>query len=417
MRRIVSRIREQRGAALVLVAASMFAIVAAVAIAVDVSMLLTARAEAQRAADSGALAGAGWLIVVPDDEAGARAKAEEFAESNRVRGKNPDVLPDTDVDVILDSAKVRVRVHMEEARNLAIPTFFARVIGVDEVDVSAVAAAWAAPQNEVPPDDNDCLLPVALLDDWDDANDNGMWDPGEAYDPLSSYGDRHIGDIVVAKTSGSQTSGPPQCQTESPYVDIDACRDEPDSDNWRCWYRESENADGGVDELGPMIYPGENCLSLAVDDTIWTASASGGKQSLTHTDYDAGGPGSFADLINADPNVFWCDPDGEGGNDGFVCRDHDPNQIVESSPRIKKVPIVSPPNVNGTGSGVNTTIVDFTGVFIELVSCNWDLGQFGGPPGNWNVYFRIMRAQTTGTGGGGGEEPPETTLKTLQLIE
>ena len=69
---------------------------------------------------------------------------------------------------------------------------------------------------------------------------------------------------------------------------------------------------------------------------------------------------------------------------------------------------------------MSSEIVAFTGVFVDLVSCNYDLGMFGGPNGNWNVYLRLMRAGT-GVGGGGGEGGGEdtggTTLKKLQLIE
>ena len=46
----------------------------------------------------------------------ARAEAELFAERNPVRGVVPDVFPDQDIDVILDSQKVRVRVQRSDAR-------------------------------------------------------------------------------------------------------------------------------------------------------------------------------------------------------------------------------------------------------------------------------------------------------------
>jgi hypothetical protein len=58
----------ERGATIIVVALSMLALLSMMALAVDVGMLLTARAEAQRAADSAALAGAGALIFEPDDD-------------------------------------------------------------------------------------------------------------------------------------------------------------------------------------------------------------------------------------------------------------------------------------------------------------------------------------------------------------
>lgn len=440
MKRITKWVRNQRGAAIILVAGSMIAVVSAVAIAIDVGMLLVARSEAQRAADSGALAGAGWLIIDPDDETGARARAESFAEQNLVRGFTPDVIPDEDIDVILDSAKVRVRVRMIDARSLAMPTYFARVFGINRVDVTAIAAAWAGPAGELTPNETYCPLPLALPDPWTDFNGDGIPDPGEVYDPQGTgITDYDIGDLIALKVSGSEeTGGPPICRTESGLVTRDLCRELPDSDNWRCWYREAENADGGSEVLGPRIYPGEGCdFGLEIGDTVWTASASGNKQSLVHTvSEDFGGTctetttctdpldpatcttttscpnGSFGDLIRADPDLYWDDID------DCVKRAGSLECYEGQSPRIRQVPLVAPFGTEGTGAGVNTTIVDFTGVFIDKVACSYNADQLYGPGGNLNVYIRIVRAPTAGAGGGGNEEDPTgTTLKRLQLIE
>jgi hypothetical protein len=57
------------------------------------------------------------------------------------------------------------------------------------------------------------------------------------------------------------------------------------------------------------------------------------------------------------------------------------------------------------------------GVFVELVSCNYDLGMFGGPNGNWNVYLRLMRSGAGSGGGGSDPGPGGTTLRKLRLIE
>ncbi|MEJ2152821.1 MAG: pilus assembly protein TadG-related protein, partial [Gemmatimonadota bacterium] len=50
--------RDTRGVSIVFVAITIVASMAAVALAIDIGMLLNARTEAQRAADSAALAGA-----------------------------------------------------------------------------------------------------------------------------------------------------------------------------------------------------------------------------------------------------------------------------------------------------------------------------------------------------------------------
>jgi len=403
-----------------MVAISMVAVVSAAALAIDVGRLVTARGESQRAGEAAALAGAGWLIAAPVDEVGARERAKEYALLNTVRG-DPVVLLDEDIDVILDSAKVRVRVHNSSTRNTAIPTFFARVFGVRTVDIRTLAAAWAGPADELPLTSVDCPLPVAILDRWIDSNGNGQYDAGEYYDREGSgYTDGDVGKVIVAKVSGSENKGgPKQCRVPSQYVDIDACKDEPLSTNWRCWYREELPANGGgggVDVLGPRIYPAESCgPGLAVGDPVYAASGSGNKQSLVgtvHPDFGGTGPGSFRDLIESDPDIYWDEPARCPKRPGSTA-------CVENSPRIRSVPLLKPDGVHGTGSAVSSTIADFTGVFVDLVACNWGLPQFDGPKGNWNVYLRLMRAGAGAGGGGGsgGPAPGATTFKKLQLIE
>ncbi|MDH3428108.1 MAG: Tad domain-containing protein, partial [Gemmatimonadota bacterium] len=101
------KIRDEKGAAIALVALSMVALISAIALAVDVGMLVSARTEAQRVADLSALAGAGILAVDPSADDAARAEAIRFAAMNTVRGQPAVVLP-TDVVVDLDSSWVTV---------------------------------------------------------------------------------------------------------------------------------------------------------------------------------------------------------------------------------------------------------------------------------------------------------------------
>jgi len=83
---------DQAGVAFVLLAISMTAVVSAAAIAIDIGLLVTARTESQRAAEAGALAGAGWLLQNPTDSAGAVAMAIDFSGRNTVRGDSVVVL-------------------------------------------------------------------------------------------------------------------------------------------------------------------------------------------------------------------------------------------------------------------------------------------------------------------------------------
>lgn len=176
-------LRDERGSTIVLVAVSMTALLSAVALAVDVGMLLNARAEAQRAADAAAMAGAGILIDAPLDEAGARAAAIEFGGYNTIHGEPVVVLPE-DVDVDLEQGLVRVRVRRSASRGNALPTWFAQIFGVDQVDVGATAAAAVATGTTAT-----CLKPWAVMDGFYDANGNGTYDDGlDTYqDALHDY--------------------------------------------------------------------------------------------------------------------------------------------------------------------------------------------------------------------------------------
>jgi hypothetical protein len=410
------RVRSERGAALVLVVAAMLGVVSAAALAIDIGHLVLARTEAQRAADAAALAGAASLISAPDNVTQARAWATDYAARNAVRGITP-VLNAEDIDVILDSSKVRVRVHMDAAHGTPISTFFARAFGVRRVNIGALAAAEASPADAVGGGaDGTCLLPLAIIDEWLDDGD-GVWSsPPDTYDPDQGFSEADYGRQLLLKLApeGEDGNAPPEW-CEQPAVDVCNAQDA----SWYCWYREahpSEGGGGGVDVLGPRIYPATDCgPELGVGDEVWAASGSGNKQSLVN---GVDGPNSFKDLIEADPNVHWYDPDGAGGERGCVVRGASTDCLAAGeSLRIRTVPIVDPSTIGPySDAELNANIADFMGVFIESVSCNDDLGNFAGPEGHWHVYVRLLRASGNNptTEDGSSES---TLLRKLRLVE
>lgn len=178
-----------RGVSMVLMAITMVALLSATALAIDIGMLLNARTEAQRAADAAALAGAGSLIVFPpsaypDAEARAENKAIEYGARNTVTEIPVTLLPE-DVDVDLALNRVTVTVRRIDDRGTAVATWFARVFGVNEVDVEARAAAEAQPSGAAR-----CVKPFTIPDFYFDVNGNGEWDEGiDQYDPaVHGYG-------------------------------------------------------------------------------------------------------------------------------------------------------------------------------------------------------------------------------------
>lgn len=154
-------LRDQRGMTLAFVALLLFVFLGVAALAVDLGMLMAARTEAQRVADSAALAGAGVLTGATNDEAVAKERAQHFASLNNIRKIAAEVDPDDDVDVELDNWLVRVRVLRTTERGNPMTNLFARAIGVDTTDVSAVAAARQSPTGGAK-----CMLPLVLPDRW-----------------------------------------------------------------------------------------------------------------------------------------------------------------------------------------------------------------------------------------------------------
>jgi hypothetical protein len=176
-------VRNERGSAIALVAVALTALLSMIALAIDLGMLFTARGEAQRVADAASLAGAASFIEAPDNPDRAEDLAIQYAARNTVRNETVVLLPE-DVEVDADIFQVRVTVRRTAGRGSAIATWFARVFGVNAVDVAAVATAEAAPAGAAV-----CVKPFTVPDAWDDANDNGQYDPGELYDPLvTGYG-------------------------------------------------------------------------------------------------------------------------------------------------------------------------------------------------------------------------------------
>jgi hypothetical protein len=179
-------LRDDRGSVMVVVALAMTALLSIVALAVDVGMLFTARGEAQRVADAAALAGAGAFLDCWDcswaDEV-AVDHAIDYGALNTVRAQGVEILPE-DVTVDMATHRVTVVVRRTADRGSAVATWFARVFGVEEVDVAARATAEASPAGAAI-----CLMPFTLPDAWDDEDDDGAYDPGEQYDPpVTGYG-------------------------------------------------------------------------------------------------------------------------------------------------------------------------------------------------------------------------------------
>ena len=169
-----ARIRNERGAVLVMVAVSMVVLLGFAALAVDVGFLLNARTATQRTADAMALAAASAFIDdMENAEALAASRAAEYAVNNPVFGVTADFVPATDMQIWLDEKKVRVTANFLRERGNPMPTYFAKVLGINDMNVNAIAAAEASRASLV-----GCLTPWAVADMWEDTWTEGG-DPGK----------------------------------------------------------------------------------------------------------------------------------------------------------------------------------------------------------------------------------------------
>ncbi|HEY7462469.1 MAG TPA: Tad domain-containing protein [Gemmatimonadota bacterium] len=150
---------------MVLTAVGMVVFLGFAALAVDVGLLYQAQTQARRAADSGALAGAGWLLSAPTDHSGAKAEAELYTEKHGILNEPIDIDQAQDIEVEGDTL-VRVFVRRTQARANPLAHYFARVLGLESADMTVKAAAIVTSGASV----SECLWPFIPPDAWKESD-------------------------------------------------------------------------------------------------------------------------------------------------------------------------------------------------------------------------------------------------------
>lgn len=379
--------RDERGAVLVLFALLLIVLLGMVALAVDIGLLMTARTESQRVADASALAGAGWLLAAPQDEAGARAEAIRFADMHEIRRETASVLPE-DVEVFLGPQRVRVTVHNTQERGNAIPTIFGRILGHQRFNVASVAMAEAAQAGNP-----FCDLPLAIIDKCETEDGNCLEEP-YPYDP---EGAPHydLGEKVELKLSQNPDQTPPACEDTGLF---DAC-DVFEDGSWHCWflpYPEPLDDDRNEDLRRRILGECPDGELISQGDTVY--STPGQAQALAE---------EMAEFIDMYPNEYW-------NPDKSCVADSPTGNCLADPKRVRSVPVVRPDEVWGTGNEKQGTIIEWAGVFMEKVACSDNLDHRGGPKGHWNLYTRFVPAPGQNPSGPTSSDP---TLRVLRLVE
>jgi Flp pilus assembly protein TadG len=211
--------RREGGAVLVHVAVAMMGLLAFAALTIDLGMLWVARAQAQNAADAGALAGGVALAYVnPTDTDAARAAAVAIAQRHQVWGQT--IAPaslQTAAGACPPGAPaipgecVQVRVSRDTASGTPLPAFFSRLLGVNAANVHATASAKVMAGNATP-----CPRPLAMADRWNDRYDttaptDSAWLSDDTFDGFDANGTPTLpagtADIYDPPTPGTPGTG------------------------------------------------------------------------------------------------------------------------------------------------------------------------------------------------------------------
>jgi Flp pilus assembly protein TadG len=341
-KKFVNLRRDERGMSFVFIGLGFMAFVAASTLAIDVGMFMTARSQAQNAADAGALAGATALAFNSFDDRTTGGPAVQSAINtalgNSVIGASPSTTPS---DVTFPAGptgnnRVRINVFRTGARSNPIPTLIGPLFGVPTVNIDATATAEASPANAMT-----CVKPFAIPDKWTE-NKNPPWTTGSTFDRYDNKGN------VLPNADVYVPAGQPG------YAGYNPTRDKGTLLTLRA---------GTGNNIEPsMYYSWAMPSNTGADD--YDLNISGCNTTVVHWDDamtqepgDMAGPTNHGidDLIAKDPNAYW---------------DTSKNEVHTSmnpSPRVFPIPLYDPDYYQaGKVNGRNATlkVANWIGFFV-----------------------------------------------------
>lgn len=179
-------IRNDVGAVAAIVAVGLTGTVGMVAAAVDLGMVYSAHNELQNAADAAAFAAANTMVAVDPDgvpsgqPSVALQTAKQVAASNKVLGQNLTLLDNDFVagtwdggtqsfdpstvgsSIASELTAAQVTLRKDQQANNPVQTIFARILGINEVPLTATARAYVGSPGSLP--GTTPHLPIALLE-------------------------------------------------------------------------------------------------------------------------------------------------------------------------------------------------------------------------------------------------------------
>jgi Flp pilus assembly protein TadG len=345
---------DDRGFSLIFMGVGFMTFLSASMLAIDVGMLMTARGQAQNAADAGAHAGATALVFnsFSDHSASGPAVvgAMTTAQKNLVMGEAPSVIP-SDVTFPMNpdtgqSDLVQVKVYRTQARGNPLETVIARIFGIPTADVSATATAVAAPA-----DVETCVMPLTVPDKWIEkqcASPPCAWAPTNRFDLYDAIGNPLANPDVYIPPGQSGTTG------YNPHTDKGlelVLKSNNESKVAPSMYNpwDLPGSVGGSDYRDNIINCNPNIVKIGDDMTPENGNMTGPTKQGTDG------------LIAKDPNAYW----------DTACKCVKGSAFA-TSPRIRIVPLYNPVlYAQGKQSGKSQPhlqVVNYLGFFIERIT-------------------------------------------------
>ena len=346
--------QDERGFSMVFVAVGLAAFLAATTLAIDVGMFMTARAQAQNAADAGALAGAVALAFDDFDNRTASGPAVQnaiqAASANQVMARVVSVTPG-DVTFPNDPNGRPTWVHVEvfrtEARGNPVATLMGTLLHRNWVDVRAIATAQAAPANA-----ETCVKPFTIPDKWVEKQ-TGSWDPDDTFDLYDNHGQPLANPDVYIPSDQPGYTGYNAERDKGTQLVLKAAQGENIAPSF---YNPIAigTSSGGEDYRWNI----ENCNTTVMGFGDPLVSEPGNMVGPTKQGTDA--------LIAKDPDAYW---------------DSTNNRVVSSmhpSPRVAIIPVYDPvyyAEGKHNSRNADLKVVNYIGFFIEGMQGNSVMGR------------------------------------------
>jgi hypothetical protein len=377
--------RDERGMSFVFVGVGFMAFLAATTLAIDVGMFMTARAQAQTSADSGALAGALALYYDDYNNRAASGPAVQNAltasRSNDVINQQVSVHPG-DVTFPTSPAglnnRVRVHVYRNAERQNALRTLMGRFFGVNTANMDAVATAEASPANAMT-----CVKPFTIPDKWIEKQDPGGYDSlTSTFDMEDRHGNPLANPDIYIPADQPNYTGYNAVNDKGTEIVIRAGTGNDISPSFYFSYAIGGNTGGS--EYSWNI---ANCNTTVMGWGDLLLMEPGNMVGPTNQGVD--------ELLAKDPDAYW-----DTGTNS-------PVSTVHPSPRVVAIPVYDPVYYDTgklNGRTADLKVSNYMGFFIERRQGN-------------NVYGRITPIGGIVKGSGYGSAPTGAFPKAIRLVE